>query len=47
MFKNPLKTKHFGSRNENVLKLPRHGVYDILKVKTQKKVGVTGLVQKI
>jgi hypothetical protein len=35
------------SRNENVLKLPRHGVYDILKVKSQKKVGVTELVKKI
>ena len=35
------------SRNENVLKLPRHGVYDILKVKSHKKVGVTELVKKI
>jgi hypothetical protein len=35
------------SRNENVLKLRRHGVYDILKVKSQKKVGVTELVKKI
>jgi hypothetical protein len=26
-----------------VLKLPRHGVYDILKVKSHKKVGVTEL----
>jgi hypothetical protein len=35
------------SRNENVLKLPRHGVYDILKIKSHKKVGVTKLVKKI
>jgi hypothetical protein len=35
------------SRNENVLKLPRHGVYDILTVKSHKKVGVTELVKKI
>jgi hypothetical protein len=34
-------------RNENVLKLPRHGVYDILKIKSHKKVGVTELVKKI
>jgi hypothetical protein len=30
-----------------VLKLPRHGVYDILKVKSTKKGGVTELVKKI
>ena len=35
------------SRNENVLKLPRRGVYDIFKVKSHKKVGVTELVKKI
>jgi hypothetical protein len=35
------------SRNENVLKLPRYGVYDILKVKSHKKVGVTELFKKI
>jgi hypothetical protein len=35
------------SRNENVLKLPRHGVYDILKIKSHKKVWVTELVKKI
>jgi hypothetical protein len=30
-----------------MLKLPRDGVYDILKVKSHKKVGVTELVKKI
>jgi hypothetical protein len=30
-----------------VLKLPRHGVYDILEEKSHKNVGVTELVKKI
>jgi hypothetical protein len=35
------------SGNENLLKLPWGEVYDMLIVKTEKKVGVTELVSKI